>query len=473
MDEMRSGLRLAELLAALSVVIDVGMRRPAGEAVRICLVATSLGRALGLGASEVRDVFYTGLLQDLGCGPVIVDYVLSDGEEPVEHVFDEEFFRASCEVGAMLADRLQLGRDVRNSLHSVFERWDGRGRPSRNAGDEIPLPIRVARVATHAAVLARTEGEDSVIDAIKRRSGHSLDPRVCDALITSPNTLDVSITDAWEGMLAAEPEPKITIRRDRVDDIAAAFGDRVDMYGRGYLRGHASGVATLAEGAAAVAGLDQQAQSQLRWAGSLHDLGRVAVPVETWTKPGPLTTAEWELVRLHAYHTERILMRAPLLEDVALVAGGHHERCDGSGYHRGARGAELSLSSRLLATADMFQAMTQRRPYREALPTAVAAERLADEVRVGRLDGRAVDAVLEAAGTARQRVRSKLPAGLTEREVEVLRLVAMGFANKQIALQLSLSPKTVDNHVQNIYAKIGVSARSSAAMFAMQHRLID
>jgi hypothetical protein len=137
MDEMRSGLRLAELLAALSVVIDVGMRRPAGEAVRICLVATSLGRALGLGASEVRDVFYTGLLQDLGCGPVIVDYVLSDGEEPVEHVFDEEFFRASCEVGAMLADRLQLGRDVRNSLHSV-------------------LSVGMAGVAHHAAPAMRS-----------------------------------------------------------------------------------------------------------------------------------------------------------------------------------------------------------------------------------------------------------------------------------------------------------------------------
>jgi HD-GYP domain-containing protein (c-di-GMP phosphodiesterase class II) len=470
-DQPSGGLRLAELLAALSVGIDVGMRRPAGEAARVCLLATSLARALGLEEAAARDVFYAGLLQDLGCGPVIVDYVVADGEAPVEQV-DEEFFRASCEVGGMMADRLQLSRPVRESLLQVFERWDGRGRPRGHAGEEIPLPIRVARVATHAVVLQGMVAGDSVIDAIRRRSGFSLDPHVCDALIAEAGLLDHPVPETWDGILAAEPEPHVIIEREQVDDITSAFGDRVDMFGRGYLRGHADGVARLATAAASVAGLDSLEQTGLRWAASLHDLGRVAVPVEIWTKPGPLTAAEWELVRLHAYHTERILARSALLEPLAFIAGTHHERCDGSGYHRRARAHELPASSRILAVADTLQAMTQRRPYREAMPLPVVTDELAGEARARRLDAQALDAVLTAAGAPRHDIAVALPAGLTNREVEVLRLVAMGFANKQIAAQLGLSAKTVDNHVQNVYAKIGVSARASAGMFAMQHHLL-
>jgi HD-GYP domain-containing protein (c-di-GMP phosphodiesterase class II) len=467
----RGGLRLSELLAALSIVIDVGMRRPPGEAVRICLLATSLGRALGLEQVALRDVFYTGLLQDLGCGPVIVDYVVADGEEPVELV-DEDFFRASCEVGGIMAERLQLGGPVRDSLLQVFERWDGRGRPRGLAGEEIPAPIRVARVATHAVVLQRMVPGEAGIDAIQRRSGFSLDPHVCKALITEPSLLDHPVPETWDSLLAAEPEPHIIIGRDQVDEIARAFGDRTDMFGRGYLRGHADGVASLAAAAASAAGLDSDEQRGIRWAGSLHDLGRVAVPVDVWTKPGPLTAAEWELVRLHAYHTERILTRSAIFEPLAIIAGTHHERCDGSGYHRRARAHELPASSRILAVADALQAMTQRRPYREAMPLPVVADELADEVHSGRLDAQALDAVLTAAGAPRRDLAVSRPAGLTKREVEVLRLVAMGFANKEIAAQLGLSPKTVDNHVQNVYAKIGVSARASAGMFAMQHHLV-
>lgn len=465
------GLRLAELLAALSIVIDVGMRRPAGEAARVCLLATSLGRALGFEGPALRDVFYTGLLQDLGCGPVIVDYVVADGEERVEHV-DEEFFRASCEVGGIMADRVGLGQTVRESLLQVFERWDGRGRPRGHAGEEIPSPIRVARVATHAVVLQRALAGESVVDALRRRSGFSLDPRVCNALITEPGLLDHPVPETWDGLLAAEPEPHVIIRRERVDDIASAFGDRVDMFGRGYLRGHTDGVASLAAVAGSAAGLNRQELEGLRWAASLHDLGRGAVPVEIWTKPGPLTPAEWELVRLHAYHTERILARSALFEPFAIIAGTHHERSDGSGYHRQARAHELPVSSRILAVADALQAMTQRRPYRDAMPLPVVADELADEARSGRLDAQALDAVLVAAGAPRHEIGVTPPAGLTNRELEVLRLVAMGFANKQIATQLGLSAKTIDNHVQNVYAKIGVSARASAGMFAMQHHLL-
>jgi DNA-binding NarL/FixJ family response regulator len=219
-------------------------------------------------------------------------------------------------------------------------------------------------------------------------------------------------------------------------------------------------------------GLDSKAHTELRWVAGLHDLGRAAVPVEIWTKPAPLTAAEWEQVRLHAYHSERILARAQLFEPLAFIAGTHHERCDGSGYHRQARARDLPTQSRILAAADALQAMTQRRPYREAMTPAAAADELAGEVRAGRLDAHAADAVLAAAGAPRRVVAPTLPANLTTREVEVLRLVAMGFANKQIAALLALSPKTVDNHVQNIYAKIGVSARASAGMFAMQHHLV-
>jgi DNA-binding CsgD family transcriptional regulator len=208
-------------------------------------------------------------------------------------------------------------------------------------------------------------------------------------------------------------------------------------------------------------------------AGMLHDLGRVGVSAGIWDKPGPLTDDEWERVRLHPYLTERVLGRSAAFAPLAMLAALHHERLDGSGYHRGLSASMLPPGARILATADAYQAMNEPRPHRPALPPEKAVQELRCEVHAGRLDGEAVNAVLAAAGHRVRRVRRDWPAGLSNREVEVLRLVARGLSNREMARQLVISEGTVHHHVQHIYRKIGVSTRAAATLFAMQHNLLD
>ncbi|MDN5930587.1 MAG: LuxR C-terminal-related transcriptional regulator, partial [Pseudonocardia sp.] len=186
-----------------------------------------------------------------------------------------------------------------------------------------------------------------------------------------------------------------------------------------------------------------------------------------WLRPGPQTADEWERVRLHPYHSERVLSRSPALAALAAIASGHHERLDGGGYHRGMPAAGQPPPARLLAAADAYHAMTEDRPHRAALTPDAAAAELRDEARTGRLDPDAVAAVLAAAGHRPAAVTR--PAGLTAREATVLTHLARGMATKQIARTLGITPKTADHYVQHVYAKIGVSTRAAAAVYAMQH----
>jgi HD-GYP domain-containing protein (c-di-GMP phosphodiesterase class II) len=189
-----------------------------------------------------------------------------------------------------------------------------------------------------------------------------------------------------------------------------------------------------------------------------------------WAQAGPLSQDHWEQVRLHAYHSERVLGRSPYLSTLGGPCAGHHERLDGSGYHRGTGAGSLSREARLLGAADVAHALIEPRAHRPALPPERVADLLATEAREGRLDQQAVDAVLGAVG--RHLPADALPAGLTPREAEVIGLLAHGLQTKQVARRLAISPKTADRHVQNAYAKIGVSTRAAAAVYAMQHGLV-
>jgi HD-GYP domain-containing protein (c-di-GMP phosphodiesterase class II) len=256
---------------------------------------------------------------------------------------------------------------------------------------------------------------------------------------------------------------------EAIDRALAAMGDFADLASP-YLAGHSSGVAELATAAAQRRGFEAGDLVTIRRAALVHDLGRVAVPVRIWRKAAPLTPDDWERVRLHAYHSERVLTRSPFLAALGPVATFHHERLDGSGYHRGAAAAALARPARLLAAADAYHAMTEPRPHRQALPPDQAAEALGQEARDGRMDADVVTAVLETAG---QRVRRiGRPAGLTEREAQVVGLLARGLQTKQVARALGISVKTADRHIQNAYGKIGVSTRAAATLFAMQHGLM-
>ena len=253
--------------------------------------------------------------------------------------------------------------------------------------------------------------------------------------------------------------------------VAEVFGDLADLKSP-CLTGHSRTVAALSSGAAVHLGLDGVTRADLENAGHLHDVGRVAVSSSIWDKPGTLTTGEWELVRLHAYHSERVLAGSPALARLAPLVGRHHERLDGSGYHRGCTAGDLPLPARILAAADAYATITEPRPHRAALDRERAEARLLAEGREGRHDVDAVRAVLSAAGHRVTPQARSLPAGLSGREAEVLGLVARGLSNAEIADRLSISRRTAEHHVQHIYLKIGASSRAAATLFAVEHDLL-
>ena len=274
----------------------------------------------------------------------------------------------------------------------------------------------------------------------------------------------------WDAAMAAEPGPRPEISHDRIDVCLSAVADFADLKSM-WTIGHSRGVAELAGHAGRMAGLPAGEVDLLRRAALVHDIGRVTVPFRVWAKPGPLSRDESEQVRLHTYHSERVLDAAEGLQPLARLAGSHGERYDGSGYHRGSRGADLPLAAWLLAAADCYHAMLESRAHRPALSQDAAIRELQREAKGGRLSPEAVSAVLTAAGQPRPATHR--PAGLSERECEVLALLARGLATKQIARQLGISPKTCDHHIQSLYAKAGVSTRAAATLFALEHGLVS
>jgi HD-GYP domain-containing protein (c-di-GMP phosphodiesterase class II) len=506
-------VRAAELIAALCLATDLGMGFPFEHGLHRTLVAMRLANALGIEQQAASDTYYACLLAHVGCtteahvaaevfggsltatfGPVMygseLDVLrgllrtLPDPRSPalvragqtarrVPRMIREQrpALSAVCEVAGMLADRVGAPPSVPVLLEHVTERWDGKGPLRRAKGTEIPLAMRIVHVATDAAFQQLLGGTEHTVRLVRERAGHAFDPDVAGCLVAQAAeilALDES-TSAWEEVLALEPHPPRILEADALDRALVAMASFADLISPS-LAGHSAGVAELACAAARGCGIEATGVEAIRRAGLLHDLGRVAVHPRIWQKPGPLTADEWEQVRLHPYQTERVLSRSPFLSALSPVAGAHHERLDGSGYHRGAAGPELGFPGRLLAAADAYHAMTEARPYREAHPAARAAERLAAEAGAGRLDADAVAAVLDAAGQRAPRLER--PAGLTEREVEVIAMLARGLQTKQVARSLGISAKTADRHIQNAYRKIGVSSRAAAALFAMEHGLV-
>ena len=510
---MTEPLRLADMLTALSVATDHAMGQAPEKAIRATVLATEIANHLGVSDADVRDVYLATLLKHLGCTATAHEEAARFGPDELamravaERTDEaelremlaflgsvgrgaglarigavartvttssretERIFRAVCEVGAQMAVRLGLGDAVERALAETTERWDGRGAPRKLAGDDLSLATRIAEPATQAVIFHRLGGVEAMLTMAERRAGGMFDPTVVEALRdVGPAVLTrLDEVDPWEAALAAEPEPVRTIAVEDVGRLAEAFADMVDLKST-YTLGHSAGVAELAAGAAARLGIE--GVETIRVAALLHDLGRTTVATGTWERRGPLSMHEWERVRLHAYHSERILVRSKALAPSARIAGMHHERHDGSGYHRGASPGELPAGARLLAVADAYQAMTQARPHRPARSPSEAADIVLDEVRAGRFDPECARAVLDVAGTPPTHARDAWPGGLSEREVEVLRLIGRGLTNKAVAATLVISPRTAEHHVQHIYGKIGVSTRAAAAMFAMEHGLI-
>ncbi|WP_020419160.1 HD domain-containing phosphohydrolase [Amycolatopsis sp. ATCC 39116] len=488
-------IRLAEVLAALSIATDLGLGQPAGHAARTCLLAMRLARALGVGGAELSDVYYVSLLRYIGCTADAFEVAALAGDEigiaaavgpavmgepaeeaaavalPGGNAAKAVVMATHCEAAELLAGRLGLGAGVLTALRHGFERWDGRGNPAGLAAEAVPLPVRVAVVARDAELWHRRAGYAATAEVLRHRRGRAYDPAVVDAILGGGEPmLAGTAVPPWEEVLAAEPAP-VHIGGDRLDTLLAVAADFADLK-IPYALGHSRQVARLAEAAARDAGLGDECAVRLRRAGLLHDLGRTGISNVVWDQSRPLSADEWERVRLHPYLTERILERTALLRPLARLAGAHHERLDGGGYHRGSPGSALGMAERVLAAADCYQAMLQQRPHRRARTPAEAARELAAEVADGRLDPRAAAAVTAAAGQTSVRLPSRWPGGLTDREVDVLRLACRGLSKPQVAQALCISVKTVGRHLENSYAKIGVSSRAGAALYAVHHGLL-
>ena len=498
-------MRKTEFGALLAVAQDHAFAQPPGAQLRATVLGQHLAAATGADASEQASTWWTSALRFLGCTGHAFDMAVVFGDEiemraesmkaDFANPFDmmrlminhagpgtagvnrmrsvlsvlaggkkaaEMNFRAACEVADAFAKRLDLDDDVRSSLAASFERWNGRGLPTGAKGTAIPRPMRMAQLSQELEVLARIEGIERGLSIIRKRRGKAYDPELTDIVLADGADWwdQLEPLDPWDAALDVAPT-SAPLDDAAVHEALLVLADFSDLKSP-WLGGHSRTVAALVLDAC---GPDAEA------AALVHDLGRVAVPNTVWDKRGSLTRDEQDRAEMHALVTDQLLRRLPYTAALSDVACAAHERTDGSGYHRRVAGAHLADASRVIAAADCYQAMTSDRPWRDALTRDAAAVELRAMSADGRLDGEAVERVLAAAGH-RRAARPPLPAGLTSREVEVLRLIALGLTTGQVAERLVISPKTADHHVQHIYTKIGVSTRGAAALFAIEQGIV-
>jgi HD-GYP domain-containing protein (c-di-GMP phosphodiesterase class II)/DNA-binding CsgD family transcriptional regulator len=513
-DARDAGVSLAELLGAFSLAMDLGLGQPMEHVLRSWRLAARLGEQFGLSVEERSSLYYIAMLAWAGC--------VADSPELATWFGDDIAFRADsykvdlrgvsgavfflshaassgplpqrlrkvatvaatggrdierglmshCLTTSTMAERLGLGPAVCESLRQFFARWDGKGVPGGVAGEEIALGIRLFHLADVAEVLHRNAGVDAAVEVARSRRGTQFDPTLVDAFCASANDLlrtDNAEPDYYE--LISDPTLQRHLTGDELDRALEVVADFTDLRSC-YRAGHSRGVADLASRAAAVAGLAEADITLLRRAALLHDIGLHGVPATILDKPGTLSATEFERLRLNSYYTERMLARPASLSRIGSIAALAYERLDGSGTHRGLSGPSIPVTARTLAAADVYRAMTEPRPHRPALSAKHACAELRAEVRRGRLDAMAVDAVLVAAGQPRHRRRIG-PDGLTPREIEVLVLIARGASTRQVARTLGISPKTAGTHIERIYTKTGSSTRSTATLYAIKHGLLD
>lgn len=507
----QSSIRLAELVASLSLGTDLGLGQSMEHVQRQCLIALQLCDRLELAEEDRQVVYYSGLLAWIGChidayeqakwfgddislkiafrhvdgpGMGFIFRHLGSGRPALERARTAIAFIGKGRPAAEdmlenhwiatehLARSLGLGDDVCASLEQTFERWDGKGAPAGRAAEEILITSRLVNLADVVEVYHRNGGVEAARSVARDRSGSQFDPEVVDLFCeVAPDIFTALDSESgWDAVIEAEPTLKRCLDETEFDLALEAIADFTDLKSP-WTMGHSLGVADLAAGAAAANGMPEQEVVRIRRAALLHDLGRLGISNSIWDKPGPLATSELERVRLYPYLGERMLAHSAVLAPLGSLAVQHHERLDGSGYPRGLSAEAISPSGRILGAADAYQAMIEPRPHREALAPEEAVAELHAEVRAGRLDADAVDAVLGAAGH-RVRSRREGPAGLTPREIEVLGLLARGLSNREIAENLVISPKTASNHIEHIYSKTGVTNRARASLFAVKHGLI-
>jgi HD-GYP domain-containing protein (c-di-GMP phosphodiesterase class II) len=506
-------VRLAELIAALSLGIDLGFSQPMEHMLRQCLIALRLAERSGLDDQDRAVVYYTALLTGVGChsdaheqakwfgddfslksgkfeygfglrGAASTIALLGSGKAPLHRlrvglgfmISGHRELNGMIEMHAKLAQtfarQLGLPESVVDAVGSSYEQWNGRGWPGRLRGVDVPVAARLAQLAEYVEVAQRTGGNEAAKALARKQRGKQFDPTLVDLLSAHADEIFMGLDSVpnWNTVINAEPALSVVLSQEQFDTSLLAIADFVDLKSP-FTLGHSRAVAQLADAAGTALGLPPSEVTMLRRAGLVLGLGRLGISNSIWDKAGPLGAGERERLRMHPYLTERMLHQSSALAPLGAIAVQFRERLDGSGYPRGVTGSAISLPARILGAADAYHAMREPRPYRAARSADEAAETLRGEVRNKRLDGDAVEAVLGAAGH-QARPRREGPAGLTSREVEVLQLLARGLSNKQIADRLVITAKTAGNHIEHIYSKINATNRASASLFAVQQGLL-
>jgi len=514
-DADRGGVRLAELVAALSLGIDLGFNQPMEHVLRQCLIALRLAEQIGVDEPTRAGVYYTALLTNVGCHSDAHEQAkwfgddigmkgdkytygmhglrstaawvrrLGAGADTVAQRFRvgleyavsghkdvDQMITTHAELARKLGTDLGLPASVLDAFDASYEQWDGKGWPGDLKGEDVPLAARLAVIGEFTEVALRVGGLESAVSLARQQRGKEFDPHLADVFEAHAEILlaELDTVDTWDAVIGAEPALAVTLDDDEFDAALLAIADFVDLKSP-YTLGHARAVADLVEDAATRLGMSSAEVRTVRRAALVHSYGKLGVSNAILDKPSPLGAGERERLRMVPYLTERMLRQSPVLAPLGAIAVQYAERLDGSGYPHGLSGSAITRPARVLAAADAYQAMREPRAFREAMPPEEAARRLRGIVTDGQLESEAVEAVLAAAGHRVPKRRTG-PAGLTAREIEVLRLLARGLTNKEIAERLVISRKTVANHVEHIYTKIDVSTRTAAGLFATQHGLL-
>lgn len=511
---MGEPVRLAEIIGALSLGVDLGFGQPMEHVLRQCRIALRLADHLHLDEEQRSEVYYTALLTNVGCHtdaheqakwfgddiglksdkytyglrgvrpavsafrrigsgqPLLMRFRVGLSFALAGHREVEEMIGRHSAMARMLAFEVGLPPAVQDAVGASYEQWDGRGWPGELRGDSIPLAARISQLAEFVEVAHRSGGAAAAAALARKLAGTQFDPALAKELArTSDEVLSgMEGADTWQAVIADDPVLDRPLTDEEFDTALGAVADFVDLKSP-YTLGHARATAKVAEAAGRQVGLGDDPRTTLRRAGLAHVLGRLGVSNAIWDKRGPLGAAERERVHLQPYLTERMLRQSPGLATVGVIAGQLRERLDGSGYPHAVTGEAIGLEARILGAADAYQAMLEPRPHRPALTSEQAAAELRAEAHKGRLDGDAVQAVLLVGGHPGSGRRTR-PAGLTAREVEVLRLLTRGLSSRQIADELVIAPKTARNHIEHIYAKTGATNRVTASMFALRHGLV-
>ena len=514
-------LRLSEFVATLALAQDNAFGQPLESQLRSCLLATAICEAAGFDDDVRETAYWVALLRYVGCTghahevatifgdeiAIRAQTLVHDAANPAEVMRDvmafatagrspeeqEEIvqlikatarewavynFSSGCEVADVLVQRLDVGDDVRDALRYTFERWNGNGYPGHIAGEAIPLAMRVVHLSHDMEAIGRLFSPERAIEAARDRRDQTYDPMLADLFVAHGRGWfdELATTEPWDAVLALEPEPHRVLSGAQLDDALTVAADFIDLKSP-YMGGHSRRCAELAGDAGRVLGLDEDTVTTVRRAALLHDFGTTVVPNSIWDKPGPLTRTEFDRVELHPMLTEQMLRRSPALAVLNPVASAHHEKCDGSGYHKRVPADADDPGACVLAATEIYVGLTTERADRLAFSPADAASQLRQLESDGVIEPRACRAVLVAAGHGEPRApserRPRNPGGLTRREVDVLRLAARGLTTRQIADRLYISPKTADHHIQHIYGKIGTSTRAGAALWAMQHAVVQ